>query len=558
MRRGFCVATRFSFFVKCRGFDCAAQRLCGAVPRPAAHFRCPRPRGTRRRLREAAQSAPRRHAALDQVRKMRRLRPPRVPSRAAHHRQPDRDRWRRHRRPRFGAVPAAARHGGQSLRARVSFEERRPGYGLTLQQGGRALRGLGALESAREASSYTDCRVAFDALEARVLGVHGDSERPQQPPGDEAQGDSVQAEAEAKNYAIHLPRDALRALLLARLDAGTVRWGHAPRAARDVAPAEEGGDETFDLDFEATTPPASEWFDGWWPTGDSAAATVRVAASVVVGADGVHSACRAASSADDTTSRSAGVFVCLGYAKLPLLDAGDDASTWPPNGRTFGDIVFEAVDGSAQCPLTRRRARRCGSCRGPSPSMASSTRRTARSAAPRCAGKRWRSSTRGRCPSAARSSKPPGDVAGYPIVDREPDDPSVLRGRLPAGVALGDAARRAPSPHRRLGARPPPLRLGPRRRRCIREPRGRRIRRRFAAAAAAGAWDLSFAAYYDKMLPRAQNKIKASRLAADLLHSEAARTRSFGVTSLRRQGRDRGGAASGPRTCGQGALKTIS
>ena len=72
----------------------------------------------------------------------------------------------------------------------------------------------------------------------------------------------------SRNYAIHVPRQPLRALLLSRLDDGTVRWGHELRQV-----SRRAADGRFDLDFKGE-------------------GSGRYEATVVVAADGVHSACR--------------------------------------------------------------------------------------------------------------------------------------------------------------------------------------------------------------------------------------------------------------------------
>jgi len=129
-------------------------------------------------------------------------------------------------------------------------------------------------------------------------------------------------------------------------------------------------------------------------------------------------------------------------------------------------------------------------------------------------------------------------------VDRDPEDAAQLRGTLPRHVALlGDAAHPM-APFKAQGANQAlidALNLG----RLLYDSRlgdaaaemgkagdedaekPKQLRRRTRGGVAE-----AVAAYYDEMLPRAANKIRASRLAADLLHSDAARTRSFGVTRL--------------------------
>ncbi|KAJ8603161.1 hypothetical protein CTAYLR_004597 [Chrysophaeum taylorii] len=150
-----------------------------------------------------------------------------------------------------------------------SFWSRPPGYGLTLQQGGRALRALGILDLVRDAGVWTGTHRSL-ASSGALLGVHGSGTR----------------KNEKQHYAVHAPRQAVRAVLLSQLGSGTVRWA----APINTLP-----------DFP-----------------------------VIVGADGIRSATRRAALDIDYPLRETGLTVVLGKG--------------PPGARD----VFEVVDGAAR------------------------------------------------------------------------------------------------------------------------------------------------------------------------------------------------------------------
>jgi salicylate hydroxylase len=110
----------------------------------------------------------------------------------------------------------------------VDFSIRRQGYGLTLQQGGSALRELG-IEIHREAPSSSHFSFTKDG---EIVGFFGraflNSTDPKQKNGsvDASSHNTVATSKFNKRGNIHLPRQKLRALLMDKLQPHTVRWDH--------------------------------------------------------------------------------------------------------------------------------------------------------------------------------------------------------------------------------------------------------------------------------------------------------------------------------------------
>ena len=246
---------------------------------------------------------------------------------------------------------------------------RKAGYGLTMQQGGRALDALGVSEAVRAAATPTDRHVSIDANTGAELGVHGERSAAAR----RGRG------ARAKAAATHLPRGTLRDVLLERLRPDTVRWG----AKLESASPSEGG---------------------WSLTVDG----VTESCSILVGADGVRSTARRLLCAEDAAATPLGVFVVLGFCSTPFEYAAD---------------CFEAVDGTVRIytmPFDGERTMWQLSWRGEGP-MGGDGEVLREAALAQVSA--WPG-----CPDAARliEATAPGDVTGYPIVDRE------LPGPLPA------------------------------------------------------------------------------------------------------------------------------
>ena len=260
-------------------------------------------------------------------------------------------------------------------------------------------------------------------------------------------------------------------MLLERLRPDTVRWG----AKLESASPSEGG---------------------WSLTVDG----VTKSCSVFVGADGVRSTARRLLCADDAAATPLGVFVVLGFCAAPFEYAAD---------------CFEAVDGTVRIytmPFDATRTMWQLSWRGDGPTGGDGEVLREAALAHVSA---WPG-----CPDAARliEATAPGDVTGYPIVDRD------LPGPLPArSTLLGDAAHPM-APFKAQGANQALLdavSLA----RCLASTD-------LAPGPARRSVHEALAAYWAEMAPRASAKVEASRNAARLLHSPAAPVRAEGQTRL--------------------------
>ena len=169
------------------------------------------------------------------------------------------------------------------------FHTRSQGYGLTLQQGAVAVRALGILDEAKRAGVSSRAHLCLDATSARELGRHGsgvEARRGGQNRQNKGQNEDDGQDGSPRRGNVHLPRQALRALLCGGLDDGIVRWGCE---LTNVAWAEEGsvaqGANSLaqGCSIEPSTAPPELIFNG---------GRLRVRANLVVGADGIRSATR--------------------------------------------------------------------------------------------------------------------------------------------------------------------------------------------------------------------------------------------------------------------------
>ncbi|KOO34873.1 hypothetical protein Ctob_010083 [Chrysochromulina tobinii] len=386
------------------------------------------------------------------------------------------------------------------------FFERSQGYGLTLQQGSKAVRDLGLESAAAAAGVSSSLHISRDAS-GRELGRHGSATR-------EENG------SPSGRRNLHLPRQSLRALLCARLKPGTIRWG----CRLDTITQQNTGQHKGQHDRPTLS------FNG----GER-----QVSADVVVGADGIHSVVRqfAAPTQMPTAAeprgvglRALGVAVVLGYAKCAHeLCAGFDTVfeqldgetrlyampfSPPPEGTTMWQVSFpmepEAAAALAQGggeALLAHARERCANWATPVPELLGATRADDVTGYPiydRPVGSRF--GTGGRITLLGDAAHPmapfKGQGANQALVD------ALALARALYDSELGDAAAASLEPSATVeeeGA--------PRRRRRSRQPIVDAIEQYERAAAV-----------------RAAVKVEASRLATRLLHSDAALAVETGVT----------------------------
>ena len=222
-----------------------------------------------------------------------------------------------------------------------------------MQQGGAALKGLGLTTAVTSAGLSSRAHYSYDALTGALIGSHGAGPRAARLEAEAAAVGSAEAAVVAGSAAagsaaahkrnVHLPRQSLRALLYSRLRPGTVRWAHRFREARVVAGAEArvvagagvdaaaaassaevGGGARPENFVDVIVERRAERGGGGGVGGGGVAATAAVRARVVVGADGIRSAARAALRGerdDPFPLTSLGVIVILGIADAQAVAA---------------------------------------------------------------------------------------------------------------------------------------------------------------------------------------------------------------------------------------------
>lgn len=164
-----------------------------------------------------------------------------------------------------------------------SFDNRSQGYGLTLQQGSKAIAGLGILSLD---AGVTSTRHLVHTTEGKVIGEWGIRKwgRPDK-------------KAAPKRKNVHIARQSLRLALLEQLgDHGAVQWGH------HLLSFKESKNEGVDLRFQVKEEVKS------------------AKADLVVGADGIRSTVRKLFIGEETTPlRYLGCIVILGICPLKNL-----------------------------------------------------------------------------------------------------------------------------------------------------------------------------------------------------------------------------------------------
>lgn len=206
-----------------------------------------------------------------------------------------------------------------------SFDERKQGYGLTMQQGARALRSLGFFSLIDADNSNTQ------------FGVHSKRHVVHKPDGTvvgewgmKVWGGRFEKNGRkhAKRQNAHISRQNLRKLLMEMLIPDTVKWGHKFICYSERSSESKGTENShLALKFRRRTV-KSEGME------EECDEEVLANATILVGCDGIRSAVRAKKLGEDVSPlRYLGCIVILGIAVSP------------ESSLTDGETVFQTADG---------------------------------------------------------------------------------------------------------------------------------------------------------------------------------------------------------------------
>ncbi|MFP9098046.1 FAD-dependent oxidoreductase [Flavobacterium sp. RHBU_24] len=349
----------------------------------------------------------------------------------------------------------------------ADFNARSQGYGLTLQQAGKAMQGLG-IYSLPDAVIST--RHVVHTTEGKIVGEWGNRKWIPQ-----------DAKAPGKRSNMHIARQSLRLALLEQLGGHeAVQWGHQLTGFEQV----EGGG--IALTFQVN------------------GATKNAMADVVVGADGIRSAVRRLLIAEDATPlRYLGCIVILGICPLdllegidsPLLDSATVFQTANGHERMYmmpyntGSVMWQF-----SFPMPENEAKAL-SALGPHALKEEACRRA-----------QWHS------PIPQILAATPGAlVSGYPVYDRELLTPELMQHAGPVTL-IGDAAHPM-SPFKGQGANQALLDALALARKLYKECNTPQCRE-------AGIRERVLAEFESEMLTRSAVKVHDSAAAAQFLHSD--------------------------------------
>mmetsp|Transcript_20647 Transcript_20647/g.33751 ORF Transcript_20647/g.33751 Transcript_20647/m.33751 type:complete len:625 (-) Transcript_20647:47-1921(-) len=219
----------------------------------------------------------------------------------------------------------------------TSFEERKQGYGLTMQQGARALRALGLFsltddDGSDESDQLGNKSEKEHGVKPTRFGIHSTRHVVHKPDGTvvgewgmKVWGGRFEKNGKkhAKRQNAHISRQNLRSLLLQMLRPDTIQWGYkfvAYEAGRSED-NDSSGSNTLKLKFRR------RGLDG--------VQDVTTNTTILVGCDGLRSAVRAQKLGNDIAPlRYLDCIVILGISQSP-----------PNSHLTDGETVFQTADG---------------------------------------------------------------------------------------------------------------------------------------------------------------------------------------------------------------------
>ncbi|WP_430612937.1 FAD-dependent oxidoreductase [Flavobacterium sp. JP2137] len=352
----------------------------------------------------------------------------------------------------------------------LHFQARAQGYGLTLQQASKAIKGLGIL-SLEEAVVST--RHLVHTTSGKVIGEWG--LRKWLP---------TAAAMPPKSSNLHIPRQTLRLALLEQLGgAAAVHWNHQ---LSDLKHNDEGG---VNLSFRV------------------GGENKKVQADLVVGADGIRSTVRRLLLGDDCSPlQYLGCIVILGICPLDalgnqkheLLDSATVFQTANGHERIYMmPYTADTVMWQLSFPLSENAAQML-SAQGPQALKAEASRRT-----------QWHSPIP-QIVAATAVDK----ISGYPVYDRELLDVTLMADLGPVTL-IGDAAHPM-SPFKGQGANQALL------------DALTLARQIYRGTTAASNWRIEgirpqvLDDFETEMMRRSASKVRGSAEAAQILHSELA------------------------------------